>query len=117
MQVLIADDDEDVRFMVSMLLREEGWQVTSTCSGRETIELLATSTFDALILDLNMPPGSGLEVLESRRSMGDTTPVILFSGFVTAEARLDAERLGATVLEKTDIRQLGEVVAQSLAAR
>ena len=91
MRVLIADDDEDIRFMVTMLLDEEGWEVTSTSSGREAVELLDGSRFDALVLDLNMPPGSGLEVLEARRAAGDTTPVIFLTARDGVSDRIDWE--------------------------
>ncbi len=115
MRVLIADDDEDIRFMVTMLMDEEGWDVTTTSSGREAVELLNGTQFDALVLDLNMPPGSGLEVLEARRSAGDTTPTVLFSGFVTLASREVADRLNATILDKTNMMDLTEVVARTVA--
>lgn len=111
MNVLVADDDEDIRFVVTALLSSRGWTVTAVSSGVEAIGVLATSQFDALVLDQNMPPGSGLEVVDHLRSTGDRTPVILFTGFSATIDRARTDESGVVVMEKTDVSALSDRLA------
>lgn len=110
MYVLVADDDDDIRFLVGTLLGRQGWQVTEATSGAAALEILGgeggTAAFDALVLDQNMPPGSGTEVIEWVRSRDTATPVVLFTGFVEAIDQAAVDRLGVTVLDKVAITQL-----------
>lgn len=110
MDVLVADDDEDIRFVVSALLARRGWAITTTSNGAETIEVLSKASFDVLVLDQNMPPGSGLEVAEQLRDRGDSTPVILFTGFSGSIDRTLTDGLGVVVMEKTDVASLASKI-------
>jgi CheY-like chemotaxis protein len=111
MQVLVADDDDDIRYVVSALLARKGWSVTTTSNGTETIDLLGTASFDVLVLDQNMPPGSGLEVVDHLRERGDVTPVVLFTGFSAVIDRARTDAAGVLVMEKTDVSSLAAEVA------
>lgn len=106
MDVLVADDDDDIRYVVSALLSRRGWTVTATSSGSETLDVLGAAHFDALVLDQNMPPGSGLEVVDHLRDTGDTTPVVLFTGFSATIDRARTDAAGVVVMEKTDVAAL-----------
>ncbi len=111
MQVLVADDDEDIRYVVAALLSRRGWTVTTTSSGTETIDVLAAAAFDVLVLDQNMPPGSGLDVVHHLRERGDDTPVVLFTGFSSTIDRSRADEAGVLIMEKTDVATLPAKVA------
>ena len=111
MQVLVADDDPDIRFVVSSILARHGWQVTCAASGTESIDLLSgAARFDVVVLDQNMPPGSGLEVIAWLRSTGDLTPVVLFTGFVSAVDHAAVTTQAVTVLDKVAIKRLPGVL-------
>lgn len=110
MEVLVADDDDDIRYLVSALLARRGWAVTTTCNGVETLDVLSRSSFDVLVLDQNMPPGSGLEVVDHLRGRGDQTPVVLFTGFSGSIDRSRADEVGVVVMEKTDIAALASKI-------
>ncbi len=115
-RVLLADDDEDLRFVVEQLLGRRGWSLTTVANGDQAQSLLTVESFDVLVLDENMPPGSGLEVAEVLREAGDTTPVILFTGMAPT---IDADRvdqLGVRLLPKAEVIKLGSVVASVLGA-
>jgi DNA-binding response OmpR family regulator len=70
--------------------------VTSASDGLEAVEHIADPTkhFDAVLLDLNMPGASGLDVLKAIRATRPELPVLIVSGHITAETRTEMERLG-----------------------
>lgn len=111
MDVLVADDDDDIRYVVSALLSRRGWNVTTTAHGVETIDVLAASSFDVLVLDQSMPPGSGLEVIHHLRERGDLTPVVLFTGFSATLDSSASKELGVLMMEKTDVAALPDKIA------
>ena len=113
MRVLVADDDEDIRFVVGSILGRHGWQVTFAASGSAAIDLLGVpASYDVVVLDQNMPPGSGLEVIEWLRAAGDPTPAVLFTGFVSAIDHAAAATHGVAVLDKVAIKQLPAVLEE-----
>jgi CheY-like chemotaxis protein len=82
--ILVADDDDDVRESVALVLREEGYSVTVCPGGREALDCLRTSGVAPflVLLDLMMPGVAGWDVL---RAMGEDVrlaaiPVCIFSG-------------------------------------
>ena len=79
--VLINEDDERIRRIVSITLRREGLEVTEARSGEEGLAALAERPHDIVLLDLVLPGRSGFEVCREIRRVS-TTPVIM----VTARA-------------------------------
>ena len=110
MLVLVADDDEDVRFVVSTLLERSGCEVTTAASGHAALDLVSSTRFDVLVLDERMPPGTGTAVIRALREAGDTTPAVLFTGFAPPSGVEEDER--TVVLDKADVTRLPGVVAQ-----
>lgn len=76
MRVLLAEDEEDLNFIITQKLRSEGYSVDSCYDGEEALDALAVVDYDAIILDIMMPKIDGLEVLRSFRQTGKTTPVL-----------------------------------------
>ncbi len=74
MRVLLAEDEEDLNFIITQKLRSEGYSVDSCYDGEEALDALAVVDYDAIILDIMMPKIDGLEVLRSFRQTGKTTP-------------------------------------------
>lgn len=110
-RVLLADDDDDIRFVVEQLLGRRGWSLTAVASGAEALDLLAAEDFDALVLDENMPPGSGLEVAEAVRETGNTKPIVLFTGVAPSVDLELVDGLDVRLLPKAEVISLGSVVA------
>ncbi|WP_341925284.1 response regulator [Nocardioides psychrotolerans] len=115
MKVLVADDNEDVRFMMSTLLEFRGWVVHTATSGQEALDLLAAEDYDAAVLDQTMPPLSGLEVAGLRRDAGDETPFVLWTGWSSELDRDEIARLRVIVMNKSDVNRLPAML-ESLAA-
>lgn len=80
-RVLVVDDNEDVRFAASHILRTHGFQVESAADGRQALDMIEKSPPDAVVLDIMMPGMSGYEVLQYIRRSATTAriPVILVS--------------------------------------
>ena len=77
------DDSAVIQNVVRMVLSREGRSVVTYSSAEEFLS--AGKTFDQLIVDVNLPCKSGIELLTELRLSGDTTPVILFSGSISDE--------------------------------
>ena len=101
--VLIVDDEADIRESLEAILREENYAITTAGTAAEALELIRDADFQAVLLDIWLPDGDGLDVLSSIR--GDisqnapprpgTPEVIMISGHGTIEAAVRATKLGA----------------------
>ncbi len=115
MRLLIVDDDDDVRFVTAQLLELDGWSVTAAATGTEALDLLAAGAFDVAVVDHNLPDLTGLEVARMLRGRGDTTPVLLWTGFAMALEGIDLTGLGVDLLEKADVSGLRCALARAVA--
>ncbi len=95
-RVLICDDEPRLRDMLGILLRRAGHDATLVSGVREAVARIAADPpFDAVITDLVMPDGSGMEVLDAARRRDDRTQVIMITAHATTEQAVDAMRRGA----------------------
>jgi two-component system nitrogen regulation response regulator NtrX len=95
-QVLLVDDEANIRRMLGALLRGEGFAVTEAPNGNSALLLLDEVDPDVVLLDLLMPPGpDGLETLTRIRDRGDAAPVIMMSGKAQLTDAVRAVKLGA----------------------
>jgi two-component system, NtrC family, nitrogen regulation response regulator NtrX len=95
-QVLLVDDEANIRRMLGALLRSEGFEVTEAPNGNSALLLLDAVGPDVVLLDLLMPPGpDGLETLARIRDRGDAAPVIMMSGKAQLTDAVRAVKLGA----------------------
>jgi len=95
--VLVADDEEDIRVLVSFRLDRDGWDVVTAADGREALDLILARRPDIAVLDVRMPKLTGIEVLEQVRAddtVGDT-PVILLSAGVQEDSIARGLKAGA----------------------
>jgi len=96
-RILIADDNEGARALLTSLLESRGYNVTVTCDGFEALEQLqqSESAPDLMLLDIEMPRMDGCEVCTRVKSRADTRgiPVVLVSGLADTADR--ASQAGA----------------------
>lgn len=97
-RVVIADDAEDLRFLISMQLDLDGRfeVVGQTDDGEALLDLIDAADPDCLVLDLSMPRVSGLEVLPRIRAAHPDLPILVLSGYAIEEHEGLALELGAT---------------------
>ncbi len=94
-RILIIDDDRDVLEGLKALLEHAGWDVTSALSGAEGFRQFDAAQPDVVLLDVNLPDHSGLDVLEHIKSRSESTAVVMMSGVGTIDVAVEAMRRGA----------------------
>jgi DNA-binding NtrC family response regulator len=95
MRILIADDDRNLRKVLVNELSSEGFSVDEADSGSRAKDLLQKEEYDVLLLDLNMPGMSGMDILRYIRDSEMTAEVIIFTGHATVSTAVDAMKMGA----------------------
>lgn len=114
--LLLAEDDQDLRDLTAMVLARHGCDVTATADGGVARGLIMGGAhFDVLVLDLDMPVCTGIEVARAARSAGHAGRIILWTGWDVTMGDHDLGRLGVRVLGKQDVATLRAVVMQSAA--
>jgi putative nucleotidyltransferase with HDIG domain len=94
--ILVAEDDEAARTLLTRYLQGKGYTVRAVEDGQYALDELGTSTdIDLVILDNMMPRLSGFDVLERVRARGDTTPIIMATAAASAPDIVKALSLGA----------------------
>ncbi len=93
--VLVIDDDEVARDSAKVLLSRWGYRVSLAERGEQGLELLQRDPPDLVVVDLQMPGISGLEVLKAVRETDPTMVCIMVTGFATLESAVDAMKQGA----------------------
>ena len=95
--VLLVDDEASIHFTVGLFLREAGYFVDTAIDGREGLRKFHKGSWDLVITDLAMPGMGGEEFAQEIRSLSRKVPVILITGSLKPDTRLD---LFNDVLEK-----------------
>jgi len=97
-RILVVEDDDDTRDYLAKGLRESGYTVEATASGRDGLMHAITTgeaAFDALVLDRMLPDLDGLALLKSVRAAGVQTPAILLTAMSAIDERVRGLRAGA----------------------
>lgn len=111
-QVVVVEDDRDIREAVKEVLELEGFEVLAYSNGKDALEGLKDKVQPCLILlDLMMPVMNGWEFLEARKSRGDqitAVPVVIVSAFGDATKR--PESVSGYIKKPVDVEVLLKIV-------
>src|SRR5882672_2688570 len=94
-QILLVEDDRDLRRFLSKAFREEGYGVTETDSGDRALARALEGTFSCLVLDVMLPGRDGFSVVSELRKRGVSTPVLLLTAKDELESRVRGLEGGA----------------------
>jgi CheY-like chemotaxis protein len=94
-QVLIVDDEPNVRLAYRLTLEAEGMSVHQADGAAAALEKLSTTPIDLAILDLRMPEMDGLELLAEMRKRGHSTPTVIITAYGEIPHAVRAMKLGA----------------------
>jgi two-component system cell cycle response regulator CtrA len=95
MRILIIEDDEIAASTVELFLRSEGFRTHTETLGEEALEVAKHYEYDAILMDLNLPDMSGVEVLRKLRLSRVTTPVVVLSGQTDMDTKIKCLSAGA----------------------
>ncbi len=93
--VLIVDDEKNILVTLGRALRVEGYEVDVAGSGKLALERAKAKSYDAVLLDVQLPDLDGLEVLRQLRAEHEEVPVLMMSGHGTIDTAVAATRSGA----------------------
>lgn len=111
-KILIVDDEQNVRMLLSRVLKKHGYEVLTAGDGAEGLDVMHHSNIDIIISDIRMPNMDGIEFLHKVREFDRSVGFILITAFATTETAIDALRSGAQdyVTKPFDIDELVSVV-------
>ncbi len=95
LDLLVVDDDEEIRKRSVQYFESKGYDTTSAANGSDALELAKQRVFHVAILDMSMPGMSGIELLEKLRQCNAETEVVMLTGQGTIETAVQAMKLGA----------------------
>jgi len=93
--ILVVDDEERMRHLLSIMLTRKGHRVEQAGDGMEALELIESTPFDMVITDIKMPHLDGVGLLKKVLEMDIPCPVVFITAFATVESAVEAMRLGA----------------------
>lgn len=95
-RILIVDDEKDMRWLLSGILKEEGYEVEEAETGKKALMLFKDSPPDLVLLDLKIPGGmEGIEVLKKIKETNPDTEVVILTGHGGIESAVQTTKLGA----------------------
>ena len=94
-RILIIEDEKSLKEVLTILLEEEGYEITAASNGLEGMDYLQNDIFDLVVTDIKMPKADGFEVLKKVKEISPSTIVIMITAFGTTESTIEAMKLGA----------------------
>jgi len=94
-RLLVIDDEENMRHMLTALLKRYGYRIDTASDGTEGMRMIEKTYYDFILCDLKMPNMGGLEFLKSAGEKISSTTVIMMSAYGTIDTALEAMKSGA----------------------
>lgn len=97
-KILVVDDSNSIRDMVSFTLKSSGYQTVEACDGQEGLAKAQTDNFDLVISDVNMPNMDGITLCQELRKLSHLqfTPILMLTTESSTEMKLQGKAAGAT---------------------
>jgi len=114
-RILIVDDDPSIRYMLSRVLLDEGYEALSAANGREGLKIAASQEVDLVLLDLKMPGMNGQETLHELAFLRPGLPVIIMTAFPGQRGEDHLAGASALLQKPLDFPMLLEAIRKLLA--
>lgn len=95
MRILLVEDEDSLRKVISMNLSIEGYEVVSTANGNEAVQFIESQHFDLLLLDIMLPGISGIDICHKVRLQNEKVGIIFISAKDTSSDRIQGLKVGA----------------------
>jgi two-component system response regulator PilR (NtrC family) len=114
--LLVVDDEPDLRTLYELTLAREGYDLETAGSVEEAVAMLAARTYSAVITDMRLPDGTGLDILRAIDAGNRREKVIVITAYGSSENAVQALKAGAYdyLTKPVDLRQFRAVVAGAL---
>ncbi|MDQ6679816.1 MAG: response regulator, partial [Pseudomonadota bacterium] len=114
--LLVVDDEPDLRTLYELTLLREGYDMDTAGTVQDALLHLKDRTYSAVITDMRLPDGSGLDVLRFLEEGGRREKAIVITAYGSAENAVDALKAGAYdyLTKPVDLKQFRAVVASAL---
>jgi len=93
--ILVVDDEPDIQRIISDALQSDGHHVDTASDAARATELLAAQAYDVAFVDINLPDGSGFDVLDRYLATDGETAIVIITGRATVANAIEATRRGA----------------------
>ena len=115
-RILVVDDDEDIRKVLTTILEDEGYTVESASTAKKAIERTRRKFYNLALIDIRLPDMEGIELLAKMR---DTTPrmrKIIITGYPTLQNAIEAVNRGANayILKPFDMEEVLKTIKEEL---
>ena len=94
-RILIADDEDVIRFVLHEALQKEGYEIEEAAHGEEAVLKVRNTSFDLVILDIKMPRMDGIEALKEIQKIDPGMPVVMITAYGNSKIAMQAVREGA----------------------
>jgi DNA-binding response OmpR family regulator len=107
-KLIIIDDDQELASSLKFALEKNGWQVEVAETGHDGLQIIKNFSFDAVILDWNLPDTTGLQVCKRYRTEGGMAPIIFLTGENDIQHKESGLDMGADdyLTKPFDVREL-----------
>ena len=118
-KVLLVDDEKEFLSVMSERMTARGMEVTTADSADQALSILGKQSFDAIVMDFQMPGMDGMQALKAIKNKKPELQIILLTGYATIEKTVEAMKIGATdFLEKpADLEALAEKIKKAKAEK
>ena len=90
--ILIADDDDSIRFVLTKALQREDYRLLTARNGSEALSCLRTEHIDVILLDIFMPDVNGLELIEGIREINNSASIVVITAHGTTQIAIEAAK-------------------------
>ena len=94
-RILLIDDEENFRHMLSVILKKRGYDVETANNGVDGLKKIDTGSYDTVLCDIRMPEMDGLEFLKEAQQAGCESTIIMMSAYGSLDTAIEAMKLGA----------------------
>jgi two-component system response regulator (stage 0 sporulation protein F) len=112
--ILVVDDDDAIRMLIEMELKDEGYQVITASNAKDALKLVETEPMDLVILDIRMPGMDGLEALPRILGLKEGLKVILNTAYSQYQESFMSWAADAYVIKSADLSELKAKVKELL---